>query len=229
MSKGTLLKLAAKNWKLLLGGGIVAHAHANDQNVLKSSADLASAMLNIRQQEGETLVGATTREVVDTFTEEGTTDHLLDKLKSTGQKAGQAASDLSSASRSLASGVADGVSGAGSSLLGTLTGMFKGLTGGISGLLGGGGSGLNIGAALMLPLAWFAFGKFGWIGKVAALSMLMYGVSNLFKQPEASVRQVRSGGDGRDVISPSEQFDAIVRQQESAGGGEQYNVRAKVS
>ena len=223
MSKGSLLKLAARNWKWLLAGGVVAHAHVSGQNVLESGGDLAMASMNMKRGEGETRLGAVTRNVVDAATEPGTTDRILDGVKSSGREARQSVSDLSDASRDLVGGI-----GGGGGILGTVTGLFKGLTSGISGLLGG-GSGLNLGAALMLPLAWFAFGKFGWIGKVAALSMLMYGLSNLFnRHQEPAVGPVLSEGGGRALPTASENFDAIVRQQES-GDGEQYNVRSRMS
>lgn len=222
---GQLLKAGIKNWKWLLGAGVVGHAYANDQSVIKSTADGAAAALNIRKEEGETLIGATVRSFVDAGTTEGTTDRVLEKFKGTAQEVGDSVSQVSDATREMASKGSDG-------LFGGISNLFSGLTGGISSLFGGGGSGLNLGAAAMLPLAWFTFGKFGWIGKVGALAMLMYGLSNLFNRQEPAVQQAHTngyGGGDRQLPTAKDNYDNLVRADERQGqvADQDFNVRAK--
>ena len=132
---------------------------------------------------------------------------------------------LTDTTRGVARSVTGGGDGESHGLFGGIAKLFSGLTGGISSLLGGGG-GFNIGAALMLPLAWFAFGKFGWIGKVGALAMLMYGLSNLFSH-ETQERQLQpevAAGGGRKA-TPAERAYEEMNRQESAGVDDMYNTR----
>lgn len=221
---------ALKHWKWLAGGAVVAHAQATDQNALKSSLDLASTMLNIRKQEGETYIGATTREVVDTITEEGTTDNFLDKLTGTLTKAkkdvGESTTQIAETTHELTTKATN----TGGEMLDTATNACKKLTDGISGLLDG-GSGLNMSAALMLPLAWFVFSRMGWVGKVTSMMLVMYGLTNLFKQPQAAAQTVQQDrGDGyrnKELPSASQQFEMIADQLEAGENEEMYNVRAR--
>lgn len=223
---GTIVKGALRNWKWLAVGGVLAHAKANDQSVIKSTVDLSTGLLNIQKKDGETTAGAVLRDGIDSVTNEGTTDKALDRLKGTARDMGDAAHDMAGATRQLTSG---------GGIMDSISKIFSSLTSGISNFLGGGSSGLNFGALAMLPLAWFTFGKFGWLGKVGALAMLMYGLSNMFKTQEQprqmAVQPVRSSGEGRELPSAKDNYDALEREQQRQSQGQEddmYNVRAKI-
>lgn len=223
--KAGMLAWATKNWKPLAGVTVVGHAHLNDQSVIKSTVDLGGKLLNIQKLEDETMIAAGGREVVDAFTKKGTFDKTVNKAEEVVQDMTDAGHQIVNTTRQMTSG---------GGLMDFISNMFSGLTNGASNFLGGGSSGLNFGALAMLPLAWFAFGKFGWLGKVGALAMLMYGLSNMFKTQEqprqVAVQPVRSTGEGRELPSAKESYDAIERQEaaRSASDEEQYTVRAKV-
>ncbi len=224
-AKANVAKSVLKHWKLIGGATLFGHAELNDQSVLDSAADGMFAMLNIKQREDETRLGALTRTVVDTVTKPGTTDDMINKISRKADEVSDSVSQIAGTTRQLASQGESGMKDFSSDL-------FSSLTSGISSLFGGGSSGLNFGALAMLPLAWFTFGKFGWLGKVGALAMLMYGVSNLFNRQQPAVQQVRSDGysDGNRNLRAGDAYDKLEKEQESqaAGNGEDYNVRAKV-
>ena len=235
-AKANLGKAVLNHWKLIGGVTLWGHAELNDQSVLDSAADGMFAMLNIKQREDETRLGAITRTVVDTATKPGTTDDMINKISRKADEVFDSVSQIAGTTRQLASqgesGMKDFFSGMSGGLGGGLSNLFSSLTSGISSLFGGGSSGLNFGALAMLPLAWFTFGKFGWLGKVGALAMLMYGVSNLFNRQQPAVQQVRSDGysDGNRNLRAGDAYDKLEKEQErqAAGNGEDYNVRAKV-
>lgn len=222
---GTVAKLALKNWKVLAGITVVGHAHLTDQNAIKSTVDLGGKLLNIKKEEGETMIAAGGREVFDTFFGKGNFKKTVNNVEDVVQDMTDAGHQIVNTTRQMTSG---------GGIMDFISKMFSGLTNGVSNFLGGESSGLNFGALAMLPLAWFAFGKFGWLGKVGAMAMLMYGLSNMFKTQEQprqlTAQPVRSSGEGRSLPTPRENYDAIERQEaaRSVSDEEQYTVRAKV-
>mgnify|MGYP002623951851 CR=1 FL=1 len=213
-----------KYWKSIAAVTVIGQAQATDRNVLEVAIDDAMAIANVKKQDGETTAGAVARSVVDTVTSKGTTDKALERLRGTGRDMSEAAHNMAEGSRSLVSGTGDG-------MMGGISNLFSDLTSGISNFLGGGSSGLNFGALAMLPLAWFTFGKFGWIGKIGAFAMLMYGLSNMFRpkeQTQAAALPARAKDDGRQ-LTPRERYDALEKEQQKQDSQDDaYNVRATI-
>lgn len=221
-----------KHWRAIGVGTVLGQAYVQDKNVLEVMADDAMAIANVKRDPGETRLHAIAEAGGDTLMDRGFTEKVEKKVEGMIDDASGAVSEMADSTRGAARNLADGVGGEGGGLFGGISSFFSNITSGISSLLSGGGSGINLGAAMMLPLAWFTFGKFGWLGKVASLAMVMYGLSNMFgNEQKPAVQQVRSDGQqdqgGRKVQTSSEAYENMSRQdqmQESEG----YNVRSKM-
>ena len=215
-----------KHWKAAGTVSFLGYAIGSGKGVGKAAGEVFDFVFNPGDSNGN-LAEKTSRTMVDTVFGDGTMDHLktnakesLEKAKTAGgevvDKSREAASD---AGHAMSQGVGDG---------GFVSDLFGGMMNSVRHLFGGGGlGGLNIASALMLPLAWFLFGKFGWIGKTGGLATMMYALSNLFIRQQPSVEQAVAVGQGRGQVQPSvdarENFERMSREQSD---GQEYNVRS---
>ena len=224
ITKG-ILKWMAKHPFASTVTGFGLYGVSSGKGIGKTAIDFFDFVFNPSDSEGS-VMERTVRTVVDGTTGDGNLDALV-------QKAGHVTDDLGHTAKEAGASVRqikENVSGEWSP--GNLIGnMFGGLMNGVKGLFGGGGGGLNLGSALLLPLAWFMFGKFGWLGKVGGVGMLMYALSHLFtgREPAVQVSQgqveSRVSDGGRALVAPKERFDELSQAGQGADGQE-YNVRS---
>lgn len=227
MSKVKMLKSLAK-WGAIPGIAIAGQVTGKGGiGVVMDVADFA--LLPKEEKPGESVAHKAGRSIVDGLFGNGTLRTIDDSVDEAIDKAKQTAGDVQQATgeiRQSVSGSISGVSNAGNSI----GDIFGGLMNNVKGIFGGGGTGLNIGSALMLPLAWFLFGKFGWMGKIGAGAMMMYALSNLLSNREPSLqaapvmRESLDAGGGRKILSAGENFENLHKQMSS--DGQDYNVRA---
>lgn len=112
---------------------------------------------------------------------------------------------------------------------GLMSGLFNGIGNGLKNLMGGLMGGVTnmlsgkLPMLLMLPLAWLAFSKFGWLGKIGGLLLGVFAMSSLLggSQQQTEGRQVTPQlSEG----TAQQRFNEKREQQEQQDSEELYTV-----
>ena len=112
---------------------------------------------------------------------------------------------------------------------GLFSGLFNGIGNGLKNLMGGLMGGVSnmlsgkLPMLLMLPLAWLAFSKFGWLGKIGGLLLGVFAMSSLL----SGSRQQTEGRQVAPQLSEGtvqQRFNEKREQQEQQDSEELYTV-----
>ena len=211
---GGLIKSHPKSAAILGSAGILyGGATINDTNVFDFG--IKSAKKALRFNDHETVLNQVGRTVTDNFTTEGTYDSTKKDVKDfvSGFFGGGGSGEGSEAGQGggLVSGLFNGIGNGIKNLMG-------GLMGGVTNMLSG-----KLPMLLMIPLAWLAFSKFGWLGKIGGLLLGVFAMSSLLNgsQQQTEGRQVSPQlSEG----SAQQRFNEKREQQEQQDSEELYTV-----
>jgi len=211
---GGLIKSHPKSVATLGGAGFLyGGAAINDTNVFDFGIKITKKAL--RFNDDEAVLNQVGRTVTDNFTTEGTYDSTKKDVKDfvSGFFGGGGSGEGSEAGQGggLVSGLFNGIGNGIKNLMG-------GLMGGVTNMLSG-----KLPMLLMLPLAWLAFSKFGWLGKIGGLLLGVFAMSSLL----SGNRQQTEGRQVAPQLSEGtvqQRFNEKREQQEQQDSEEQYTV-----
>ena len=211
---GGLIKSHPKSAAILGSAGFLyGGATINDTNVFDFG--IKSAKKALRFNDDETVLNQVGRTVTDNFTTEGTYDSTKKGVtdfvsgifggggSGEGSEAGQGGGLMSGLFNSIGNGIKN---------------LMGGLMGGVTNMLSG-----KLPMLLMLPLAWLAFSRFGWLGKIGGLLLGVFAASSLLHggQQQTDSRQLASRvADG----TAQQRFDEKRSEQAKQDTEEQYTV-----
>lgn len=199
--------------------GVGAYSHLTGTNAVDAVMKGGKKVLNFNNDEN--LLDQVGRTVVDNVTTEGQYDETKQDI-----------SDGLNSMKNGVGGLFGGGSGDGTEAGqggGLMSGLFNGIGNGLKNLMGGlmnGVSGMlggKLPMLLMLPLAWLAFSKFGWLGKIGGLLLGVFAASSLLHggQQQTDSRQLASRvADG----TAQQRFDEKRSEQAKQDTEEQYTV-----
>lgn len=220
------LRNVAKVWGAVLGKHPIVTgvtvvgvgSRLTDTNAVDFVMKGGRKILNFKDDEN--LVDQVGRSVVDNAVTPGTYDETTESVKNGLSSVKNGLSNIFGGGGSVEGAEAGQGSGLFSGLLGGISNGLKNLMGGlmngVTGMLGG-----KLPMLLALPLAWLAFSRFGWLGKIGGLLLGMFAASSLFNgQQQSSNHQVAPRVEG----SVQQRFEDRLKQQSQTDDSEQYTV-----
>jgi len=211
---GGLIKSHPKSAAILGSAGFLyGGATINDTNVFDFG--IKSTKKALRFNDDESILNQVGRTITDNVTTDGTYDSTKKDVtdfvsgffggggSGEGAEAGQGGGLVSG----LFNGIGNGIKN-----------LMSGLMGGVTNMLSG-----KLPMLLMLPLAWLAFSKFGWLGKIGGLLLGVFAMSSLL----SGSRQQTEGRQVAPQLSEGtvqQRFNEKREQQEQQDSEEQYTV-----
>lgn len=211
---GGLIKSHPKSAAILGSAGFLyGGATINDTNVFDFG--IKSTKKALRFNDDETVLNQVGRTITDNVTTDGTydstkkgvTDFVSGLFGGGGSGEGAEAGQGGGLFSGLFNGIGNG-----------LKNLMGGLMGGVSNMLSG-----KLPMLLMLPLAWLAFSKFGWLGKIGGLLLGVFAMSSLL----SGSRQQTEGRQVAPQLSEGtvqQRFNEKREQQEQQDSEELYTV-----
>ncbi len=202
-----------KNPKTSAVIGVGVGSQITDTNAVDFVMKGGKKVMNFKEDEG--VLDQMGRTVTDNVTTEGTYDSTKQGVSNffSGLFGGGGSGEGAEAGQGggLASGLFNGIGNG-------LKNLMGGLMGGVTNMLSG-----KLPMLLMLPLAWLAFSKFGWLGKIGGLLLGVFAMSSLLggSQQQTEGRQVTPQlSEG----TAQQRFNEKREQQEQQDSEEQYTV-----